>query len=97
MSTALNEHLSSGQYNLPQNVINEVCKMFSDEASSLLDDLSGLKPWIREVVLGALRDYYHAIEQKNSPVFIQVAQVMAFPKKNAANDELFWESNKEAA
>ena len=44
MSTALNEHLSSGQYNLPQNVINEVCKMFSDEASSLLDDLSGLKP-----------------------------------------------------
>lgn len=87
MKTTLRSHLSQDQYKLPQTVVDEVCDMFASEAANLLDSLSGLESNVRNVALGALRDYYKAIEQKNNPTFTHVAQIMSFPtNKSAAND-----------
>jgi hypothetical protein len=77
MNWSLRTHLSSQEYNLPQNVIDEVCTMFSEWATNILDGLSNLEPKVRGVALNALRDYYNTIEYKNKPIFTQVAQVMA--------------------
>ena len=97
MKSNLRTHLSQDQYRLPEVVIDEVCSMFASEAANLLDSLSGLESNVRNVALGSLRDYYRAIEQKNNPTFIHVAQIMSFPaNKSAANDGIDLESDKVA-
>jgi hypothetical protein len=77
MSSSLRNHLSSSSYNLPESIVDEVCSMFAEEAQNLLNALTGLKPEVRTVALGALRDYYSTIEKINNPVFTQVATVMS--------------------
>ena len=75
--------------------------MFASEATNLLDGLSELKAEVRDIALEALRDYYQALEQKNNPVFTQVAKIMTKEANDsyygAVNDEYYGHEEKKRA
>lgn len=89
MNNSLNSHLGKElQWKLSQEVIDEVIAMFSNEATALIDQLSSLKPTVRDIVLGALREYHTALDT-NTTVFADTAQILPWYKTEAANNDFF--------
>jgi hypothetical protein len=75
MYERLNNHLAETT-DLPQDVIEEVCWMFRQEAGNLLNVLSDLKPGIRDIVIRSVRSYHEALDANNT-TFVNVARIMA--------------------
>jgi hypothetical protein len=73
---------------LPHHIIDEVCEMFANEATSLIDALSNIQnPEVRTVVLESLRSYHKALDT-NTGAFPQIATIMSNPGP-AANNESY--------
>lgn len=83
MNPSLRKHLEQ-QDALPDAVISEVCAMFANEASDLLDGLARLNPTVRDTVLVSLRDYYRALGSNNAHFPKVAANDPGFVEKRAA-------------